>query len=105
MTSLTKSLMGKLKLKERVAAQELVAIAKREAGNKAADADVAKLEESLRLTGKGVEQYGGMVTLIQRIKELKTEAAKLPAAEAAYVKAREALLPYQIETNQIEKER
>ena len=49
MKSLTKSLMGKLKLKERVAAQELVAIAKREAGDKAGDADVAKLEESLRL--------------------------------------------------------
>ncbi len=105
MTSLTKSLMGKLKSKERVAAQELVAIAKREAGNKAADADVKKLEQALHLTGKDVEQYGGMVALLQRIKELKMEAAKLSAASAAYVKAREALLPYQIETNRIEKER
>ena len=105
MPSLTKSLLEKLKLRERDAEAELIAIAKREATNKAADGDVTTLEEALRLTGKGVEQYQAMVALLQRIKQLEGEAAKLPAASAADLKARSAIAAHKAETVRIEKER
>jgi hypothetical protein len=105
MKSLTESLLGKLKLKERVAAQELVAIAKRETANKLADADVKQLEQALHVSGKSVEHYQENVALLQRIKQLEGEAAKLPAASAAVVKAREGLLAYQAETAKLEKAR
>ncbi len=75
MKSLAESLMGKLKSKAQDSEAELVVIAKREATKKAADADVKKLEEALRLTGKCVEQYQQMVALLHRIKQVEGEAA------------------------------
>ena len=105
MISVTKTLLKKLKLKANDAEAELITIARREAAGKIANDDVAKLEEALRLTGKGVEQYQEMIALLQRAKGLKVEAAKLPAASAAYVKAREAILVYQTETRELEKAR
>jgi hypothetical protein len=105
MTSLTDSLLGKLKLKAHDADAELIAVAKREAANKVADADVKKLEQALHLSGKSVEHYQESVALLQRIKQLEGEAAKLPAASGAYVMARDAVVAYQVETRRLEKER
>ena len=105
MKSLTESLLRKLKVKAQDAEVELIAIAKREATNKAADADVRKLENALQLTGKSVAHYQENVALLQRIKQIEGEAAKLPAASAACAKSRESILAYQAETRQIEKDR
>ena len=105
MTSLTKALLGRLKLKARNAEDELIAIAKREAANNATDDDAANLENALSTTGKSAENYEQTVALLKQIMQLKGEAAKLPAVSAAYVKAREAIAAHQAETKQIEKAR
>ena len=105
MTSLTKSLLGKLRLKARDAEEELISIAKREVQNKAAADDAAKLEDALRVTGKTPDAYEETVTLLHRVKKLKPEAAKLSATSAAYAKAREAIVAYQAETAKLEKAR
>ncbi len=98
-------LLTKLGFRQRDAAAELAALAKREAQGKLADDDIEKLVDALGKSGKTEGDYQQMLALHKRALELEAAAENLIGAETTVGKAAQAVETYKRKTETILEER